>query len=48
MDSAPQVSAPQKVDMVVELERLADLCEKGILTEEEFTIKKRVILGDIS
>lgn len=40
------VSAPGvAVDMVEELQRLKDLVDKGILTEEEFTAKKRQMLG---
>lgn len=33
------------VDMAEELQRLKDLMDKGILTEEEFTAKKRQMLG---
>jgi hypothetical protein len=32
-------------DMYVELEKLGQLKEQGILTEEEFTAKKQQILG---
>ncbi len=32
-------------DMATELERLKGLVDKGILTEEEFTVKKRQLLG---
>jgi hypothetical protein len=32
-------------DVTAELEKLADLKEKGILTEEEFAAKKQQILG---
>ena len=41
--SSPEVSAPQK-DPITELERLHDLKEKGIITEEEFSSQKRKVL----
>jgi len=37
--------APNNIDTTAELEKLAGLKEKGILTEEEFTAKKKQILG---
>ncbi len=40
------VSAPGvAVDTAAEIERFKDLMDKGILTEEEFTAKKRQLLG---
>jgi Short C-terminal domain len=38
-------SAPAQPDYAAELEQLARLKEQGILTEEEFTAKKKQILG---
>lgn len=35
----------QEEDYIEELERLADLKEKGIITEEEFESKKKQLLG---
>jgi len=35
----------QEDDYVAELERLAELKEKGIITEEEFAAKKKQLLG---
>lgn len=36
---------PEEEDYITELERLADLHEKGILTDEEFEAKKSELLG---
>ncbi|WKZ31530.1 MAG: SHOCT domain-containing protein [Candidatus Dojkabacteria bacterium] len=41
---APVADAPA-VDYAAELQKLADLRDKGILTEEEFTQKKQEILA---
>jgi hypothetical protein len=41
----PAASAPAQPDYTAELEQLARLKEQGILTEEEFTAKKKQILG---
>ena len=41
----PQAEAPQAKSYVQELEELAALKEKGILTEEEFQAKKKQILN---
>jgi hypothetical protein len=48
----PQQEAPQAVseasgsdDMYVELEKLGQLKDQGILTQEEFDAKKKQILG---
>lgn len=38
-------SSPRVADMADELQRLKELMDKGILTEEEFTAKKRQMLG---
>ncbi|KAL0480290.1 myophilin [Acrasis kona] len=42
--SSPSTSASKGID-VDALQKLADLRDKGILTEEEFTAKKRQLLG---
>ncbi len=42
---APQQTNQGGVDTAAEIEKLAELKEKGILTEEEFTAKKKQILG---
>ncbi len=39
------VSQPQTGDYIEELRQLKQLLEMGILTEEEFNIKKRMLLG---
>ena len=45
-EAAPlQAEAPQAKSYVQELEELAALKEKGILTEEEFQAKKKQILN---
>lgn len=44
MQQAPVADAPA-VDYAAELQKLADLRDKGILTEEEFTQKKQEILA---
>lgn len=38
-------AAPQTVSYLDELEKLASLKDRGIITEDEFTAKKRQILG---
>ena len=38
-------AAPQTISYINELEKLASLRDRGILTEEEFAAKKRQILG---
>jgi hypothetical protein len=44
--AAQQAAAvPPQDDMTVQLEQLAELKNKGILTEEEFQAKKKQILG---
>ena len=43
MDQAP--SAGGADDTTAQLEQLAKLKQEGILTEEEFTAKKKQILG---
>lgn len=42
--AAPAEAAPQD-DSYAEIERLAQLKESGVLTQEEFEAKKRQILG---
>ncbi len=39
------VAAPAEDDSIAQLEKLAQLKEQGILTEEEFAAKKAQILG---
>ena len=44
--AAPKpASQPVKPDYISELERLADLRDRGILTPEEFEAKKKQVLG---
>jgi len=43
--AAPQQPAPSEDDTYVQLEKLGQLKEQGILTQEEFDAKKRQILG---
>jgi hypothetical protein len=42
---APAAAAAPADDYTAELEKLADLHSKGILTDEEFTAKKSQLLG---
>ena len=42
--SQPDVAAAQVTDIFVTLERLAELRDKGILSEEEFATKKSEVL----
>lgn len=39
------VSAEAEPDYVAEIERLGQLKEKGLITEEEFQAKKKKLLG---
>jgi hypothetical protein len=47
----PQYAPPQpqpqpaQQDYAAELQKLAQLCDAGVLTDEEFEAKKRQILG---
>jgi membrane protease subunit (stomatin/prohibitin family) len=46
--AAPQQAAPAQGandDAIAQLEKLADLKDKGILTQEEFDAKKKELLG---
>jgi hypothetical protein len=43
--SGPALLPPAEPDYIVELERLAGLKDKGIITEEEFQAKKKSLLG---
>jgi Short C-terminal domain len=43
--AATQATAPAEPEYVGELERLAQLREQGILSDEEFEAKKKQILG---
>lgn len=38
-------AAPAQPDYITQLERLADLRDKGIITDDEFQAKKRQLLG---
>jgi Short C-terminal domain len=44
-DAAPGTEAPPAHDVVATIEKLAELREKGILTEAEFSAKKTELLG---
>ena len=46
-NSAPQISAKQDVDIVDQIRKLSDLKNDGILTEDEFNIKKQELLEKI-
>ncbi len=41
----PPPPPPPQEDMITQLERLADLRDQGILTEEEFAAQKAKVLG---
>jgi hypothetical protein len=43
VEIGPPLSAP--TDPLKEIEQLANLRDRGILTEEEFRIKKKMLLG---
>lgn len=42
---APADQASNSADSIAQLEKLAELRDKGILTEEEFSAKKKQLLG---
>ena len=42
---APAPAAPAQQDEMAEIQKLAQMKEQGILTEEEFAAKKKQILG---
>lgn len=42
---APAAAAPGEADYMAELEKLAELKEKGVITEDEFEAKKKQLLG---
>jgi Short C-terminal domain len=44
--TAPPPSPAPAVDPIEQLKELAELRERGILTEEEFAAEKRKVLGD--
>jgi hypothetical protein len=44
-EAAPAPQAAPADDMTTQLQQLAELKNQGILTEEEFTAKKKQILG---
>ena len=41
----PQESKPESGSLIDELERLGNMYEKGLLTEEEFALAKKKLLG---
>jgi Short C-terminal domain len=43
--AAPAPAAPAQQDEMAEIQKLAQMKEQGILTEEEFAAKKKQILG---
>ncbi len=43
--AAPTSSAPGSMSAIQEIEQLADLHKRGILTDEEFAARKKQILG---
>lgn len=45
LDEAPAPAAPQQSDLLDQLQKLAQLKEKGLLTEEEFKVQKEKLLG---
>jgi hypothetical protein len=44
-EPAPHGAPPRETDILATIERLAELKEKGVLTEEEFTAKKSELLS---
>jgi hypothetical protein len=44
-EEAPAQSSDSNDDYIAELEKLSDLKDKGILTDEEFEAKKKELLG---
>lgn len=45
LDDVPIKSSPQQTDLLEQLQKLAQLKEKGLLTEEEFKVQKEKLLG---
>jgi len=45
MEPSQQAAAPAPADPYVELEKLGQLKEQGIVTQEEFDAKKKQLLG---
>jgi hypothetical protein len=45
--TAPVMPVVQEADIFAKIERLADLWQKGVLTEQEFTTKKKELLSQI-
>ena len=45
MAAAPAPAPSAEDDMYAEIERLADMKNRGLITEEEFDAKKKQILG---
>ena len=43
--AAPAPAAPAEPDDATEIQKYASLKEKGLITDEEFTAKKKQILG---
>ena len=45
LDDIPVQPAPEQTDLLEQLQKLAQLKEKGLLTEEEFKVQKEKLLG---
>ncbi len=45
LDETPVQSSPEQTDLLEQLQKLAQLKEKGLLTEEEFKVQKEKLLG---
>ena len=45
VDQASEGAAPVPADAVAEIQKYKTLLDAGVLTEEEFTAKKRQLLG---
>ena len=45
MAAAPPPAAPAEDDAIAQIEKLGELKEKGLLTEEEFSAQKAKLLG---
>jgi hypothetical protein len=45
MPAAPAPAAPAEVDPVAEIQKFGALRDQGLITEEEFSAKKKELLG---
>ncbi len=45
VEQTPQSQSLEAIDNLSQIEKLAELRDKGILTEEEFSAKKKQLLG---